>query len=55
MTGYFENAVNDVPMNYIARTIEIDLKVLLGEQDLPEPAKPIGDRKGLQVSRWAQL
>lgn len=38
----FENAVNDVPMDYIARTIEIDLKELLGEQDLPQPVKPIG-------------
>ena len=38
----FENQVNDVPMDYIARTIEIDLKELLGEQDLPEPIKPVG-------------
>jgi ion channel-forming bestrophin family protein len=38
----FENAVNDVPMDYIARTIEIDLKELLGEVDLPEPIQPQG-------------
>lgn len=38
----FENAVNDVPMDYIARTIEIDLRELNGETDLPEPIKPRG-------------
>jgi ion channel-forming bestrophin family protein len=38
----FENAVNDVPMDYIARTIEIDLKELLGETELPEPVRPRG-------------
>ncbi len=38
----FENQVNDVPMDHIARTIEIDLKELLGEQDLPGPVTPVG-------------
>ncbi len=38
----FENAVNDVPMDYIARTIEIDLRELLGETELPEAVKPQG-------------
>ncbi|MCH8553323.1 MAG: hypothetical protein LAT62_15395 [Natronospirillum sp.] len=38
----FENSVNDVPMDYVSRTIEIDLRELLGEQDLPEPVKPVG-------------
>lgn len=38
----FENQVNDVPMDYIARTIEIDLRELLGETDLPEPIKAQG-------------
>ena len=38
----FENAVNDVPMDYIARTIEIDLRELLGEAELPEPIRPRG-------------
>ncbi len=38
----FENEVNDVPMDYIARTIEIDLRELNGETALPEPIKPRG-------------
>ncbi len=38
----FENAVNDVPMDSISRTIEIDLLELLGETDLPEPIRPRG-------------
>jgi ion channel-forming bestrophin family protein len=38
----FENEVNDVPMDYIARTLEIDLKEMLGEPELPEPVKPRG-------------
>ena len=38
----FENAVNDVPMDSISRTIEIDLLELLGETDLPEPIRPQG-------------
>ncbi|QOC23459.1 hypothetical protein IC757_04770 [Wenzhouxiangella sp. AB-CW3] len=38
----FENAVNDVPLDYLARTIEIDLRELLGEENLPEPVKPRG-------------
>ncbi|MCC5863829.1 MAG: hypothetical protein JJU31_01790 [Wenzhouxiangella sp.] len=38
----FENAVNDVPMDYIARTIEIDLRELLGDSELPEPVQARG-------------
>lgn len=38
----FENAVNDVPMDYIARTIEIDLRELLGDSKLPEPVQAKG-------------
>lgn len=38
----FENQVNDVPMNYISRTIEIDLREQLGESDLPKPIQPKG-------------
>jgi len=38
----FENEVNDVPLDYIARTIEIDLRELLGETDLPPVIKPKG-------------
>ena len=32
----FERSLNDVPMNALCRTIEIDLKQILGETDLPE-------------------
>jgi ion channel-forming bestrophin family protein len=38
----FENEVNDVPMDYISRTIEIDLREMLGETDLPDPVVPRG-------------
>jgi putative membrane protein len=31
----FDNAMNDVPLNAICRTIEIDLREMLGETDLP--------------------
>ncbi len=31
----FERSMNDVPMNAICRTIEIDLRALLGEAELP--------------------
>jgi putative membrane protein len=37
----FENGVNDVPMTAICRTIERDLRELLGETDLPEPIQSI--------------
>ncbi|MCE7991124.1 MAG: hypothetical protein HEP71_04055 [Roseivirga sp.] len=39
----FENYVNDVPMSAICRTIEIDLKQMLGETDLPPKIEPVGD------------
>ena len=39
----FENFVNDVPMTALCRTIEIDLKQMLGEKDLPEPVTPVND------------
>ncbi|MEM8542325.1 MAG: bestrophin family ion channel [Pseudomonadota bacterium] len=39
----FENFVNDVPMTALCRTIEIDLKQMLGETDLPEPIAPVND------------
>ncbi len=32
---------NDLPLNAIARTIEIDLLEMLGEKELPEPLQPI--------------
>jgi predicted membrane chloride channel (bestrophin family) len=37
----FENFINDVPMTALCRTIEIDLREMLGETDLPERIKPI--------------
>ena len=32
----FEGFVNDVPMTALCRTIEIDLREMLGETDLPD-------------------
>lgn len=37
----FESGVNDVPMSAICRTIEIELRDALGEQDLPPPLAPV--------------
>ena len=39
----FENAVNDVPITAICRTVEIDLRRMLGDTDLPEVAPPVND------------
>lgn len=39
----FENFINDVPMTALCRTIEIDLRQMLGETDIPESIKPIND------------
>lgn len=39
----FENGVNDVPLNAICRTIEIDMREMLGEKDLPPKLEPVGD------------
>lgn len=39
----FENAINDVPMTAICRTIEIDLLQLLEEKNIPEKVKPEND------------
>ena len=33
----FENFINDVPMTALCRTIEIDLRQMLEETDLPLP------------------
>jgi putative membrane protein len=38
----FERSMNDVPMNAICRTIERDLRQLLGEEEVPEGEKPAG-------------
>ncbi|MEM7107706.1 MAG: bestrophin family ion channel [Bacteroidota bacterium] len=39
----FENYVNDVPMTAISRTIEIDLREMLGETELPPKVEPNED------------
>ena len=39
----FENTPNDVPLNAICRTIEIDLLQAIGELDVPKPLQPVGD------------
>jgi ion channel-forming bestrophin family protein len=37
----FDNTLHDIPLNSIARTIEINLKELSGEEHVPEPEKPV--------------
>ena len=39
----FERSMNDVPMNALSRGIEIDLRELLGETDLPPREQKIGN------------
>ena len=39
----FEGLGNDIPMLAICRTIEIDLKEMLGEEEIPGPVKPINN------------
>ena len=39
----FENFVTDVPMTALCRTIEIDLRQMLGEPDVPKPMSPVND------------
>jgi ion channel-forming bestrophin family protein len=39
----FEGLLNDVPIFSIVRNIEIDLKDMMGEQNLPERMKPVLD------------
>lgn len=36
----FEGGANDVPISQISRTIEIELRELLGEKDIPAPLEP---------------
>ena len=38
----FENLPNDTPMSALCRTIEIDLRQQLGEEELPKPLEPVG-------------
>jgi ion channel-forming bestrophin family protein len=37
----FENFINDVPMSAICRTIEIDLREMLSETDIPKKLMPV--------------
>ena len=39
----FEGLYNDVPISSLARSIEIDIRQMLDESDLPEPLKAWGD------------
>lgn len=39
----FEGSPNDVPITAISRTIEIDLREMLGETDLPSPIQPVNN------------
>lgn len=41
----FEGLYNDVPITSMARGIEIDIRQMLEEADLPEPMKPLGKMK----------
>lgn len=39
----FEGSANDVPITALTRTIEIDLREMLGETNIPEPLKPVNN------------
>ncbi len=39
----FEGSANDVPISQISRTIEIDLREMLGETNLPEALTPVNN------------
>jgi len=39
----FEGGANDIPMAALCRTIEIDLREMLDEQDIPEGVKPMNN------------
>ena len=39
----FENFINDVPMTALCRTIEIDLRQMLSEIDIPSPLEATND------------
>ena len=41
MQDPFEENRNSTPVSSIARTLEINLKELLGEDELPEPLRPV--------------
>ncbi|MFN0097498.1 MAG: bestrophin family protein [Gemmatimonadaceae bacterium] len=39
----FEGSPNDVPISALSRTIEIDLRELLGESEIPAPLSPVNN------------
>lgn len=39
----FEGNANDVPITALSRTIEIDLREMLDEQDIPQPLEPVNN------------
>jgi putative membrane protein len=39
----FENFINDVPLTTICRGVEIDLRQMLDETDIPAPLQPVDD------------
>ncbi len=39
----FEGSYNDIPITALSRTIEIDLREILGETEVPEPIMPVHD------------
>ncbi|RZU40825.1 bestrophin family protein [Edaphobacter modestus] len=39
----FDNTMHDIPLTSITRTIEINLRQMLGETNLPEPLVPVDD------------
>jgi putative membrane protein len=39
----FEGLINDIPMTSMSRGIEIDLREILGETELPDAIKPVND------------
>lgn len=39
----FDNTVHDIPLTSISRTIEINLRQILGETELPQPVVPVDD------------
>ena len=41
----FEGLYNDIPITSMATGIEIDIRQMLDETDLPEPIQPVGSMK----------
>ncbi|EJG03184.1 bestrophin family protein [Flavobacterium sp. F52] len=39
----FEGGANDIPITAMSRTIEIDLREMLAENDIPEPLRPVNN------------